>query len=71
MIVGFGQILIFLGLMLLISGIVFLFAPDWQLPGDLSFSAGNMRFYFPLATSLVLSIVLSVALNFFMAVIRR
>ena len=34
-----------------------------RLPGDLSFGRGNTRVYFPLATSIVLSIVATVVLN--------
>jgi hypothetical protein len=34
-----------------------------HLPGDLSFKLGNVRVFFPLATSLVLSVVLTVVLN--------
>ena len=33
------------------------------LPGDLSWRRGNVRVYVPLATSIVLSIVLTVVLN--------
>jgi hypothetical protein len=35
------------------------------LPGDLKIERGNVRFYFPIATSIVLSIVLSLLLRFF------
>src|SRR5262249_35059097 len=34
-----------------------------HLPGDLSFRLGNARVFFPLATSLLLSVVLTVVLN--------
>nr|WP_328700188.1 DUF2905 domain-containing protein [Bacillus sp. SB49] len=30
-----------------------------KLPGDISFRKGNMTFYFPIVTSIVVSIVLS------------
>jgi hypothetical protein len=36
-----------------------------HLPGDLSFKLGNVRVFFPIATSIVLSIVLTVVLNLF------
>ena len=35
------------------------------LPGDIKIERGNVRFYFPIATSIVLSIVLSLLLRFF------
>ncbi len=34
-----------------------------RFPGDVSFARGNTRVYFPLATSIVLSIVATVVLN--------
>jgi hypothetical protein len=34
-----------------------------RLPGDLSFQAKNFSFHFPIATSLLLSLVLTVLLN--------
>ncbi len=67
----FGPMLIFLGVSILITGIVFAFAPNWRLPGDMSFSVGNMQFYFPLATSLLLSIILTIGVNLFLAQTRR
>ncbi len=36
-----------------------------RLPGDLSIERGHVRFYFPLATGLLLSILLTVVLNLF------
>lgn len=36
-----------------------------RLPGDIVFERGNLRIYFPIATSLLLSVVLSVALWLF------
>ncbi len=37
------------------------------LPGDIKYESpsGNFRFYFPITTSIVLSIILSLALRFF------
>jgi predicted cobalt transporter CbtA len=37
-----------------------------HLPGDFSFKLGSVRVFFPLATSIVLSIVLTVVLNLFL-----
>jgi hypothetical protein len=36
-----------------------------SLPGDFLFKRGNFTFYFPLATSLLLSLILSILLWFF------
>jgi len=60
---GFGKILIFLGAILIVLGLLFTFAGKipWigRLPGDIYIKKGNFTFYFPLATSILLSIVLS------------
>jgi hypothetical protein len=58
-----GRGLILLGVMLIIVGGLFLLAGKipWlgRLPGDIFIERKNFSFYFPLATSLILSIVLS------------
>lgn len=62
-----GKLLVFAGLALAGLGLLVLLAGRipflGRLPGDISFHRGNFTFYFPLATSIVLSIVLTVALN--------
>jgi len=54
-------------LLFLIGGGVYLAArfglPLGRLPGDIRIEGQNFRFYFPLATSLLLSLVLTVLLN--------
>ncbi|MDP2981263.1 MAG: DUF2905 domain-containing protein [Candidatus Omnitrophota bacterium] len=61
---GFGKILIFLGIILVAAGILFMFGAKipWlgKLPGDIYIKKENFTFYFPLATSILLSIALSV-----------
>ncbi len=51
----------------LIGGGVYLAAklgiPLGRLPGDIRIEGQNFRFYFPLATSLLISLVLTVVLN--------
>ncbi|MCG3114526.1 MAG: DUF2905 domain-containing protein [Candidatus Manganitrophus sp. SA1] len=58
-----GRILIFLGLILaLLGGIVFLAGKIpglGRLPGDILIQRRNVTFYFPIATSILISIVLS------------
>jgi hypothetical protein len=62
-----GRMLLLLGVLIAALGGVLLLAGNipWlgRLPGDLSFERGNVRFYIPIVTSLVLSLVLTVALN--------
>lgn len=59
-----GKTLIVLGLLIALLGVVLTFVGrvPWvgRLPGDIYVQRGNWSFYFPLATSLVLSVVLSV-----------
>ncbi len=55
-----GLVLAGLGGLLLLAGSV-----PWlgRLPGDISLERGNVRFYAPIATSLLLSLILTVLLN--------
>ena len=41
-----------------------------QLPGDLSWSSGNVRVYVPIATMIIISIVLTVLLNVLLRLFR-
>jgi len=65
---GFGKILIFFGIILVLAGILFMFAGKipWfgKLPGDIYIKKENFTFYFPLATSILLSIALSLIMLF-------
>ena len=63
----FGKLLIFLGAVLLVVGVVVLLLgrtnlPIGRLPGDIVYRGKNTTFYFPLVTSILLSVVLSVLL---------
>lgn len=64
-----GRLLIGLGLVLLIAGgLVLLLGrtgmPLGKLPGDISYRGKNMSVYFPLGTSILLSVLLSVVFYF-------
>mgnify|MGYP001605869445 CR=1 FL=1 len=65
---NFGKILIFLGVILISAGILFMFGAKipWlgKLPGDIYIKKENFTFYFPLATSILLSIALSIIMLF-------
>jgi Protein of unknown function (DUF2905) len=63
----FGKILIFFGVLIALFGVVLIFAgrlhlPIGRLPGDILYRGKNTTFYFPLATCIVLSVVLSLVL---------
>ena len=56
------RILIVAGAILLIAGLAWPFLTRLglgRLPGDIAFERGNFRFYVPLATSLVVSLALT------------
>lgn len=58
-----GKILIFFGLVIVLAGVLLLIFGKipflGKLPGDIYVSRKNFTFYFPLATSLLLSLMLS------------
>jgi hypothetical protein len=64
-----GRILIVFGIVLLVLGAAFLVAPRipflGRLPGDFLIRRDNATIYLPLATCLVLSLVVSILLNIF------
>jgi hypothetical protein len=62
---GLGRMLIVVGGCILLVGVLIVLAgkahlPLGRLPGDVTYRGKNVTFYFPLATSILLSIVLSV-----------
>jgi hypothetical protein len=62
-----GKILIFVGIILTVGGLVLVLLgrtnlPLGRLPGDIIYRGKNTTLYFPLATSILLSVVLSVLL---------
>jgi hypothetical protein len=60
-----GKVLIVIGLLIAAVGVlVSLGLPLGRLPGDVSYRRGNFGFYFPLATSILLSVVLTLVLYF-------
>lgn len=63
-----ARFLIILGLILLISGLLWPYVTRLglgHLPGDIVIHRGNTTFYFPIVTSIILSIVLSALLWIF------
>lgn len=61
-----GKILVAFGLLIALAGVVLVLVGrvPWigRLPGDIHIQRGNFSFYFPLATSLLLSVVLTLLL---------
>ena len=64
---NFAKILILFGLTLILLGLFFILIEKipylGKLPGDIYIKKGNFVFYFPLATSIILSILLTIILN--------
>jgi len=66
---GMGKYLIIAGVVLVVVGLMWLAGERMglgQLPGDIVIERENVRIYIPLMTSLVVSVVLSLALWLFM-----
>ena len=70
---GLGKLLIGFGVVMIVLGGIFLLLGNFagkvpwigRLPGDIHIQRGNWSFYFPLATSILLSIILTLILSFF------
>ena len=61
-----GRTLVLLGLAIAGLGLLIMMGvPLGRLPGDFAIRRGNFSFYFPLATSIILSIILTLILAFF------
>ncbi len=71
-----GRFLMIGGIILfVIGGLVFLVAkfgiPFGRLPGDIRIERDGFSFYFPLASSILISIVLTVILNIVIRLIKK
>jgi len=61
-----GKTLVVVGLVIAGLGLVMMLGlPLFQLPGDFHVKRGHFSFYFPLATSIILSIILTLLMAFF------
>lgn len=61
-----GKVLVVIGLLIAAVGFVMMLGvPFFRLPGDIYVRRGNFAFYFPLATSIVLSILLTLLFALF------
>lgn len=63
-----GKLLVIAGLVIAAVGVlIMLGVPLGRLPGDISYERGNTRFYFPIVTCLLLSVLFTIV----MALLRR
>ncbi len=65
-----GKFLIVAGIVAVIAGLVMQFAPQaisWfgKLPGDIRYEKGNMKFFFPITTMILLSVGISLLMKLF------
>lgn len=65
-----GKILIVVGLAVVVAGLIIQFAPQafsWfgKLPGDIRYERGNMKFFFPITTMILMSVGISLLLKLF------
>jgi len=56
MLIGAGAVLIIVGLLWMVGGKFFNLG---RLPGDIAIEKGSFKFYFPIVTCIVLSVILS------------
>ena len=62
-----GRMLVFVGGLILVFGLILILAgklqlPIGRLPGDIVYRGKHTTFYFPLVTSILLSVILSLVL---------
>jgi Protein of unknown function (DUF2905) len=65
-----GKYILIAGVFIVIAGIVIYFFHDYfkwvgKLPGDIRIEREHFRFYFPLATMVVISVIVTIIINIF------
>ena len=65
-----GKWIILAGVLIVVVGIIIYFFHDklnWlgKLPGDIRIEKENFRFYFPLTTMIIISVILTLLINIF------
>jgi hypothetical protein len=64
-----GKTLLFIGLILIVVGAIFILLPKipWigKLPGDIFFKGEKVSFYFPITTCIIVSILLTLLFSLF------
>ena len=59
-----GKLLVIVGILIAGVGLLMMMGvPIGRLPGDITYRRGNTTFYFPLATSILASIILTLLLS--------
>lgn len=65
-----GKVLIFAGVIIAVAGVIIFFFHDkfqWigNLPGDIRIEKENFRFYFPVTTLIILSLIVNIIIRIF------
>ena len=65
-----GKYILIVGIFIVLAGLLIYFFYDYfkwigKLPGDIRIEKENFRFYFPLATMIVFSIIITIIINIF------
>lgn len=65
-----GKYILIIGIVIVVVGILVYFFHNYlrwigRLPGDIRIERGNFRFYFPLATMIILSLLVTLIINIF------
>ena len=63
-----GKLIIVLGIILIVIGLIYTYFPQaitWfgNLPGDIKVDKPNMKFYFPITSMILLSVVFSLVMK--------
>jgi hypothetical protein len=65
-----GKLILIVGLFLVLFGLLLIFGGKLpyfgKLPGDILIEGKNFKFYFPLVTFLIISLLLTIILNIFL-----
>ena len=69
-----GKYIITSGIFIVVAGILIYFFHDYfrwfgKLPGDIRIEKENYRFYFPFATMIIVSIIVTIIINIFKRVL--
>lgn len=60
-----GRLLIIAGIVLIVLGLLWQTLPLFRLPGDFRYEGQHIKVYIPLATCIIISIVLTLIFNLF------
>jgi hypothetical protein len=58
-----GRLLLVAGVLMIVVGGALMLFGRFHLPGDFTFRSGSVTVYVPIATSLILSVILTLVLN--------